>query len=179
MTERKSVVAIDRWVNLLAAGGVLSEGGVIGDARVPIAGEALQALQAWLIDAPKEVRDRERRAAIEVCIWMANADRELDPDEAALLRTLIDRSGLDDDAKDELVLAVHDVPSIADIDERLTNQTLRELLLHLAWEFANADGTIARAEEALYTGLAKRLGVSEERAAELKGHGEPEPAEGA
>ncbi len=111
---------------------------------------------------------RERRAAIEVCIWMANADRELDGDEAGLLKTLIDKSGLDDDTKDALVSEVHDPPSLADLEERLTHPVLRELLLFLAWELANADGTVARAEAAFFTGLAKRLGVSDARAKEIQ-----------
>ncbi len=174
MTDRKSLVAIDRWVNLLAAGGVLAREGERRALEAPIQRRALEELEAWLGAQPREVRDRERRAAIEVCIWMANADRTLDPEEASLLKTIIDRSGLDDDVKDELVAAVHDVPSIADIDERLTNPTLRELLLHLAWELASADGTIARAEAALYVGLAKRLGVSEARAEELKRSSPPD-----
>lgn len=168
MTERKSVVAIERWVGLLAAGGVLEAKGSVVSGAAPIPKEQISALEQWLADQPREVRDRERRAAIEVCIWMANADRNIEPDEAALLKTLIDRSGLDDDTKDLLVSEVHDPPSIADVEERLTHPVLRELLLFLAWELANADGDVARAEAAFFDGLAKRLGVSAERAKEIQ-----------
>jgi uncharacterized membrane protein YebE (DUF533 family) len=168
MTERKSVVAIERWVGLLAAGGVLEAKGTAVSGAAPIPKEKIAELEAWLAAQPSEVRVRERRAAIEVCIWMANADRSLDAEEASLLKTLIDRSGLDDDTKDLLVSEVHDPPSLADLEERLTHPTLRELLLFLSWELANADGDVARAEAAFFTGLAKRLGVSDERAAEIK-----------
>jgi uncharacterized membrane protein YebE (DUF533 family) len=168
MSERKSIVAIERWVDLLAAGGVLEAKGTAVSGRAPIADAQIEALESWLASQPREVRVRERRAAIEVCIWMANADRKLDADEAALLKTLIDKSGLDDETKDILVSEVHDPPSLADLEQRLTHPVLRELLLFLAWELANADGEIARAEAAFFTGLAKRLGVSEARAAEIQ-----------
>lgn len=168
MTERNSIVAIERWVGLLAAGGVLEAKGTVVSGHAPIAKEKIDELEAWLRSQPSDVRTRERRAAIEVCIWMANADRELDAEEASLLKTVIDRSGLDDDMKDTLVSEVHDPPSLADLEERLTHPVLRELLLFLAWELANADGSVARAEEAFFKGLAKRLGVSDERAAEIQ-----------
>ena len=168
MNERKSIVAIERWVGLLAAGGVLEGKGTAVSGRAPVAKEKIDELEAWLAAQPREVRVRERRAAIEVCIWMANADRNLEADEASLLKTLIDRSGLDDDTKDLLVSEVHDPPSLSDLEERLTHPVLRELLLFLAWELANADGSVARAEAACFTGLAKRLGVSDARAEEIK-----------
>jgi uncharacterized membrane protein YebE (DUF533 family) len=169
MSERKSMVAIERWVGLLAAGGLIEGTGTAISGRAPIAKEKIEELEAWLASQPPEVRVRERRAAIEVCIWMANADRNLEADEAALLKTLIDKSGLDDDTKDLLGSEVHDPPSLADVEERLTHPVLRELLLFLAWELANADGSVARAEAAFFKGLAKRLGVSDARAAEIQG----------
>jgi uncharacterized membrane protein YebE (DUF533 family) len=166
--ERKSLAAIESWVDSLAAGGVLEAKGTRVSGLAPIPRERLAELEAWLHAQPPEVRARERRAAIEVCIWMANADRNLDPEEAGLLKTLIDQSGLDDDAKDALVSEVEDPPSLADLEERLTHPVLRELLLFLAWELANTDGTVARAEAAFFTGLARRLGVSDERAAAIR-----------
>lgn len=159
---------MQRWVELLAAGGVVEARGTATTGHAPIAREKIEELEAWLAAQPAEVRRRERRAAIEVCIWMANADRNLDADEAAMLKTLIDRSGLDDDAKDDLVSEVHDPPSLVDLEQRLTHPVLRELLLFLAWELANADGSVARAEAAFFKGLAKRLEISDERAAEIQ-----------
>jgi uncharacterized membrane protein YebE (DUF533 family) len=166
--SRKSVVAMQRWVELLGAGGVVEACGAATTGRAPITEAQIAELQTWLAAQPPEVRKRERQAAIEVCIWMANADRNLDAEEAAMLKTVIDRSGLDDDTKDGLVSAVHDPPSLMDLEERLTHPVLRELMLVLAWELAKADGTVARAEAAFFEGLAKRLGVSAARAAELQ-----------
>lgn len=156
--------------------GALARGGVIeadhGEldpvAALVVGHERLAELDGWLRAQPPEVRDHERRAAIEVCIWMANADRALAHAEVEMLRGLIDASGLPDDQKDELVQATHDPPSLAELEERLTHPVVRELMLALAWEMASADGTIARSESALFTGLAKRLDVSPARSAEIQ-----------
>jgi uncharacterized tellurite resistance protein B-like protein len=168
----KSTVAMSSWLGSLARGGVLtrdevSEAGV-GVAAYVVGPEALEELRAWMGEQSEEAVRRERRAAVEVCIWMANADRQLDPEESHLLSQIISRSGLDEATMDELVTEVHDPPSLADIEERLTHPVLRELMLALAWEMAEADGEVARSEAAFYTGLAKRLGVEEARAAELR-----------
>jgi len=168
----KSAVAMSSWLGSLARGGVLADGDV-GEACMHVAayvvGEnPLAELRAWMQEQPDEVVARERRAAVEVCIWMANADRELDPEESHLLSQLIGRSGLDEDTMDELVAEVHDPPSLTDVEERLTHPVLRELMLALAWEMAEADGNVANQEKAFYAGLAKRLGVDEERADELR-----------
>jgi len=114
------------------------------------------------------VRERERRAAIEVCIWMVHADRKVDPEEVALLREIIARSALSEDVQDELVQATHEPPSLERLEERLTHPMLRELLLAMSWELASIDGTVARAERDFYTGLSKRLGVGAARAAEIQ-----------
>ena len=45
----------------------------------------------------------------------------------------------------------------------------RELMLALCWELAGADGSVDRAERAYFEGIAKRLGVEDDRAAELRG----------
>lgn len=159
------------WVGALARSGIVS--GAVENAGVALAtyvvGESrVEQLRAWLSSQPPEVVVREKRAAIEVCIWMANADRKLDPEEAYFLRTIIGESGLDDDTVDELVQAVHDMPSLDGIEERLTHVVLRELMLALAWDLATSDGSVDRLEEAFHVGLAKRLGIDSARATELR-----------
>ena len=156
--------------------GALARGGVIEaetDVLDPVAAlvvgsDRLAELETWFRTQPPEIRARERRAAIEVCIWMANADRTLDPTEAEMLRGLIGSSGLPDEVQDELVSATHDPPSLVELETRLTHPILRELMLALAWEMASADGTIARSESAFFAGLAKRLEVSAARTAEIQ-----------
>lgn len=157
--------------------GALARGGVIGDAWEQ-AGQAVAAyvvgaprldeLRAWFAEQTPEVAARERRAAIEVCIWMAHADRKIDAEETHLLRQIIGASLLDEDVQDELVREAHEPPSLAGLEKRLTHPVLRELLLALCWELASTDGRVDRAEREFYSGLAKRLEVGEVRAAEIQ-----------
>lgn len=164
--------AMMTWLGTLARGGVLArspdaEAGaavaafVVGEARVA-------ELRAFLESVDEATAARERRAAVEVCIWMAHADREIHPEETHLLRMMVAESGLDADVQDALVDAVHAPPSLEGIETRLTHEVLRELILALAWELALADGRVDRAEDALYRQLATRFGVRTERAEELR-----------
>lgn len=137
-------------------------------AQFVVGEEGIAKLREFFAAASPEVREREKKAAIEVCIWMVHADRQVDPEEVALLREIIGRSGLSDDAQDELVSSTHEPPSLEGVEERLTHPVLRELLLALAWELASIDGNVARAERDFYTGLSKRLGVTAVRAAEIQ-----------
>lgn len=159
------------WLGALGRAGMIDGGDAESGSAVAqyVVGEdAIGSLRDFFATATREVRDRERRAAIEVCIWMVHADRLVDPEEVALLREIIGRSGLSDDEQDELVQETHEPPSLEGVEERLTNPVLRELLLALAWELASIDGSVARAERDFYTGLSKRLGVSAVRAAEIQ-----------
>lgn len=160
--------AMSSWLGSLVHGGVIDGEGTDAVAAYVVGAERVAELRGWLSGQPDEVRRRERRAAIEVCIWMANVDRNLDAEEAAMLRGLIERSGLSEDVQDELVAATHDPPSLADLEERLTHPVLRELLLALAWELASADGRIDRAERDFFHGLGKRLGVDPERVTDIQ-----------
>lgn len=166
-----SSTAISTWLGTLARGGVLSgaheEAGLAVAAYV-VGEDQLDSLREWFDEQLPEVVTREKRAAVEICIWMANADRKLDAEEAHFLKQVVMRAGLDDDTVDALVAAVHDPPSMEDLEQRLTQPVLRELMLALCWELAGTDGDVARAEDAFYRGLAKRLSVSAERAEELK-----------
>ena len=161
--------AMAGWLGSLGKGGVIDASTGNDAVAAFVVGEReLGELREYLSGATREVRDRERRAAIEVCIWMVHADRKVDPEEAHLLREIIGASGLPDDVQDELVQATHEPPSLADIETRLTHPVLRELLLALAWELAAVDGQVARAERDFYTGLSKRLEISAARAAEIQ-----------
>ncbi len=163
--------AMASWLGALGKAGLIDGGSADTSTVVAqyVVGEAaIGSLREFLESASPEVRERERRAAIEVCIWMMHADRKIDPEEVALLREIIGSSGLSDDVQDELVQATHEPPSLEGLEERITHPVLRELLLALAWELASIDGTVARAERDFYTGLSKRLGVTAVRAAEIQ-----------
>jgi uncharacterized tellurite resistance protein B-like protein len=168
MSRNEARNAMSSWLGSLCHGGVIE--GEPGDAVAAyvVGAERVAELRGWLSGQPEAIRRRERRAAIEVCIWMANVDRDVDPEEAAMLRELIDRSELTDEDKDELVAESHDPPSLSDLEDRITHPILRELLLALAWELASADGRIERSERDFFHGLTKRLGVAPERAAEIQ-----------
>lgn len=166
VTEARNVMS--SWLGPLASGGVIDGPAEDALAAFVVGEDRVAALRAWLAEQSEEVRLRERRAAIEVCIWMAHVDRHVDPEEAAMLRQLIDRSGMSDDDKDALVEATHEPPSLTTLEERLTHPVLRELLLALAWELASADGHIDRRERDFYSGIGKRLEIPPARAAEIQ-----------
>ena len=134
-----SSMAMSTWIGALSSGGVLR--GELEEAGVTVAAyvvgeDRLSELREWMVQQPKDVIAREQVAAIQVCIWMANADRNLDPEESHLLQQIIMNSGLDADTQDQLVTEVHDPPSLEGLEERLTHPVLRELLLGLSWELA-------------------------------------------
>ncbi len=157
--------AMASWLGLFARAGVV-EANETSDALAAfvVGEERVRELARWFASHDEASTRRERRAAIELCIWMAHADREVDPEERHLLRELVASSGLDEDTQDELVSAVHTPPSVVGIEDRLTHPVLRELMLALAWELAMIDGRIDRAESALYRDLADRLGIAADRA---------------
>ena len=164
--------AMATWLGTLARGGVLrtehEEAGVAVAAYV-VGEERLGELRRWMSEQPADVVGRETRAAIEVCIWMAHADRELAQEEKDLLRQLVLASGLEQEPRDELIAAIEDPPPLDKLEKQLTHQTLRELLLALSWELALADGRVDRFERDFYVGLAKRLDVPSERALSIRG----------
>ncbi len=159
------------WIGTLARGGVLRdlhEEAGIAVAALVVGEERLSELRAWMAAQPGDVVEREQRGAIEVCIWMAHADREVDPGEKDLLRRVILASALDQEAREALVRASDEPPSLAGIERRVTHPVLRELLLALSWELASADGTLDGRERDFHLGLARRLGVAEERLEEIR-----------
>jgi len=163
--------AMTSWIGTLSGGGIIrdphEEAGITVAAYV-VGEEPLSELREWMTSQPKDVIETAQKAAIEVCIWMANADRKLDPEEAHLIKQIIGYSRLDADTQDELVSAVHDPPSLDGVEDRLSHPVLKEMLIALSWEMAEVDGTIDRAEESFITGLAKRLSVTPERTNELR-----------
>lgn len=162
------------WVGALSSSGVLEPddgdaeaGGAV--AAYVVGEDRVEELRAFFRDAAPAEIARERRAAVEAVIGMAQSDRDVHPEERHLLSRLVARSGLDEDTQDELVMRVHEPQEITDLGERLTHPVLRELMLALAWELALADGRIDEAETTFYRSLAEQLGVEPERAEEIAG----------
>ncbi len=166
-----SALAMSTWIGTLEKSGVLESAHARAGAALAafvVGEERLDELRGWLSAQTPDTAAREKKAAIEICIWMANADRRLDPEEAHMLRAIVDESGLDEAARAELIASIDDLPSLHQIERRLTHPILRELLLALAWELASADGTVHALERDFHVGLARRLGVDDARAAEIR-----------
>ena len=159
------------WIGTLARGGLIreprEEAGIAVAAFV-VGEQALSSLRKWVASQPPDIVEREQRAAVEVCIWMAHADRDVAHEEAELLRAMVLSSDLGPVARGELLAEVGEPPGLRDIAERLTHPVLRELRLALSWELACADGRIDPLERELHDGLARRLGVDATRAVELR-----------
>ena len=163
--------AMTSWVGTLTSGGVFrskhEEAGVTLAAYV-VGEEPMAQLRAWMVQQDDERLHVAQRACIEVCIWMANADRKLESEEVVLLKELIACSQLDEDEQDELVAAVHDPPSLKGIEKRLGHPVLRELMIALMWELALSDGDLAKQEIDLLIGFAKRFEIDPNRAQSLR-----------
>lgn len=159
------------WLGTLTRGGLLigstEESGIM--VAIDVVGEdRLSDLREWIAGQKAEVRERERRAALECCIYMAHADRDVAPEETALLEQIIDRSDLELEEEETLRDMLLHPPDLDGIAERLTHPVLREILLALAWELAAVDGRIDDAEQDFFGDLAGRLGVDSARAGEIR-----------
>lgn len=157
------------WVGTLARGGVIEspEGDVAAghDLAAYVVGEdRLDELRAFFDRASEDVAARERRAAVEACILMAHADREVQPEERELLHDIVAASGLRPEDLTELTAWVNEPGSIDGIELRLTQPVLRELILALSWELALADERVDPAERTFFDQLAARLSVPRDRA---------------
>jgi tellurite resistance protein len=163
--------AMATWVGTLARGGVLydsdEEAGVAVAAYVVGEGR-LSDLREWMRAQPADRVRREQEAAIAACIWMAQADRQLDPSERELLEEIVNHSGLDYETQERLVASIDGAPSVEGLPRTDSHPVLRELLLALAWELALADGRIDQSERDFYGELATRLEVDPARAAEVR-----------
>jgi len=163
--------AIASWIGTLASGGLITDAHQEAGLSVAayVVGESrLAELREWLVELEPDAGVEAQKAAIGALIWMANADRKLDPEEAHLLKQIILASRMDADHQDEMVSAVHDPPSLESLSLRIGHPVLAELLVGLAWELADADGDISRSEESFMVGLGGKLGVEPARVAEIR-----------
>ncbi|MGF1464570.1 MAG: TerB family tellurite resistance protein [Sandaracinaceae bacterium] len=167
------IAAMATWVGALARGGILIGEAEERGARLALAvlgEEKLSELREWFAGQPADTVDRERTAAIRLCVWMAHADRVLADEEAALLRQLIARSELGPDTRGALEAEITEAPELDEPASALTQPGLRELVVALAWQLAKADGHLAEEELRALDQLAEALAVDAERVEELKAH---------
>lgn len=169
MTEAAKAMAT--WLGALAAPGFTLNSRQKAGLTVAtyVLGEGkLDALRAWFAFQSPEAQSRELQATIEAVIHMAHADRDFDESERAFLDHTIDHAGISDDAKAFLRLRLDDPQPLDDLAQRITQTTLREMLLALCWELAMADDRIAPEEITAYDDLARKLDVPGARAMELR-----------
>lgn len=169
--------AIETWVGALSSSGVLagedaeaSPSDKAGRALATfVLGEsALDALSRFLRGVDDAEAAEERSAAVEVCVWMAHADRHLHDEERRMLENLVATSRLTRSQQAKLTAAIDDPPPLEGLERRLTHPVLRELIMALAWELALSDGVVDAEEEALFLRLATQLDVPLRRAQELR-----------
>jgi tellurite resistance protein len=133
-------------------------------ARFVVGAPRLEMLRQWMGEQPHAAVEREKRAAIEVCIWMAHSDRRLASEERRLLEAIVAESGLGADAQRDLRAHIGSGIAPERLSRRITHPVLRELLLALCWELALSDGRVEPAERHAYFDLAERLEVRRDRA---------------
>ena len=160
----------ERWLHVLATG--VLDGREDEEAAVTatkIVGEAkLSELREWFATQTKQSIALTEAAVIEGCIAMMHADHDAGPEERAAIERMIARADAGAETQAALRAAMEKPPRIEAICARVTHPVLRELLLVLAWELAKADGTVSDDERGEYGVLAVQLGITPERAAELR-----------
>lgn len=164
------VGAMITWVGALGAREPTTEDEREGEAlaKAVLGDEKLAELRAFFANEAPEVVERERRAAVAACTWMARADREVSPEEDELLSRVIAQSGLPMDSQLALLATVARPWSPEKIATELTQPGLRELMLALAWRIAKADAKVDAAERKAHQALAEAFGIDEARAKELR-----------
>ncbi len=169
--------AINTWIAVLSGGGLLhgerEAEGVVLATRI-VGEERLSRLRGWLEVQAEEDLSEIRSAAIELCMWMAVADRVIDPRERELLGDIVRSSGLSATEETRLLAllpaALSDVrrlPHVETLAERLDHPVLRELMLALVWHVARADGFVDALEGTSYERLAAIFGVEPDVAAAI------------
>ena len=170
--------SVERWLGVLATGILhdrADEDAVRAAARI-VGEDALGSLREWFAAQTPGERQTAQCAVIDACVAMVHADRVVTDGERAQLRALIDSSSLDAEHAARMLRAIDLEPRrLEAVVERVGHPVLRELLLVLAWELANADGTYGEAERGTYGLLAARLGIAPERAQSLRTAFEPAP----
>lgn len=157
--------------------GVLLRGGMIFNVReeqglrvaLQVLGEdALEELRQHFGAESTEAAQREGRAVVEACLWMAVADRELDDEERKRLEEVIDSSELPAADKNELLASIGEQPELQSIAERIQSPALARLLLALAWDLAMADGRVDEDEVKAYVVLSEAFDVDAKEAKAIR-----------
>lgn len=165
------VESIARWMGILTTGLLIgSEAEEAAKRAQRVLGSArLSELRGWFDATPAPVVRDAKCAVIEACIAIGKADGSVDASERELLEEMLRLAELDDASSDELRARIDQAPAALDaLVARLTQPSLRELVLVMAWQIITADGVTAADEERAYEALAAQLEIEPARALELR-----------
>ncbi len=172
MGTRLAVVA--RWINLLSGSALLFGEGAeeaAAAAALLVGEDELARLREHLATLSHDQVEELRTSAVEIAIWMAVADRVVDPRERRALVDLIDQAELPQEAAQRLQelsrQALGDVRRLSHLEtlaERAEHPPLRELFLGIAWHVAIADGFVDDLERQSFERLSAIFGVDPPRA---------------
>ncbi|MDH5490713.1 MAG: TerB family tellurite resistance protein [Myxococcales bacterium] len=163
--------AIATWLRTFAETGLVIDPSAqegLGLATRIVGRDRFGRLRDWMAALPAEALEREKVGAIRICIWMAQADRRIDPSERALVEELISGAGIRPEVGQALGEELFAGVSLEGIHRELTHPVLRELMIVLAWQLALADGDLDAAEMRTFGELAEALELTRERAEALR-----------
>ena len=153
MSERLNVIA--QWFDVFTARSANPQDESMLDLKV--AAEVAR----FFSSASAEESSRQRRAALEVCIWVAHADALLHEDEQAILERLIGQSGLAWKDQQALFGAARRKPDIDEIATRLTDPGLRKAIYGVARKIVRADGEVHDDERSALAQLRAALEIGD------------------
>lgn len=159
------------WMGVLLRGGMIfneREEQAVKTAMTVLGEERLEELRRFFAEQKPEQADQERVGAIQLCLWMANADRELASEERELLDEVIDRSDLPSSEKERLRDSMGEDPDVDGAIAAVNQPGLRRLVLALAWELAESDGTVDQDEQRVFDRLTEAFGLDKGEVADLK-----------
>lgn len=159
-----------RWMGILSTGLLLGRDAEESALRAQkvLGSERLVALRDWFDAQSPEALVDAKRAVVEACIAIVHADRQVADAERELIERIVQMAELDLETQASLVASVDTAPALDAVIPRIPHPALRELVLVMAWQIANADGKVEQAEHGAYGVLADQLGIAPTRANELR-----------
>lgn len=161
---------VARWLGIFSTGLLVGEDAerALGRAEQVLGEARMGELREWFASSPKATVADAKRAVIEAAIAVVHADRVVSDGERELLGRIVQLAELPPDTERELAALVDRPVPLEAVAPRITQPALRELVLVIAWQMAQADGAVDEAERGAYGELAKRLEIEPTRAKELR-----------
>lgn len=168
---------VARWLGIFSTGMLLgSEAEQALERSMAVLGkDRVVELRKWFEAQPPESLEAAKAAVVEACISIVLADGQVADAERELIGRIVLLSELEDATQQALMARIDAPPALESVVARIPHPSLRELVLVMAWQLALADGKADPTEHGAYGVLADRLGISPERASELRALFRDEP----